>query len=233
MGFRMSSGYKFGRGASTAGTRLEKFGLFMRVSIFTLFLLLPLVVYIIYSIRPPDSVSGRTIDKGKYDPYITFTTDWFQFTVPRVWEEVPSANVPGKVYVYKQSVGKEPIGQLRIYVNSDVIEYQNYYTRVQPVNITNSNSLHPLELQPHCNTALKEGQNKGIPTLVTQSEVNFMCWVDGTNIYAVAGAVGGGSTIELVRNNGEKAKYIITDRNTAYTPNENSFTEVLKNFVSR
>jgi hypothetical protein len=229
----MSSRYKFGKGASQSGNRVEKIGLSIRVTIFTLLLLAPLVVYIIYSIRPPDSVSGRTIDKGKYDPYITFTTDWFEFTVPRVWEEVPSVSVPGRVYVYKQSVGKEPIGQLRIYVNTEVIEYQNYYTRVQPVNITNGNSLHPLEMQPECKTVLKDGQNKGVPTIVTQADVSFLCWVDGTNLYAVAGAVGGSSTIELTRPNGEKAKYIITYTNTAYTPNESSFAEVLKNFVSK
>jgi hypothetical protein len=227
------SSYKLGKGAVATNTKLERFGLWTRVAMLTMVILAPIVAYILYSIQPPETVSGRTIDKGKFDPYVTFTTDYFTFTVPKTWKASDTGNVEGKMYVYKQSAGNESLGLLRIYINSDVISYQNYFTRMQPVTITGGNKLHPGEMQPNCTSAVPAGKNLGVPLIVSQAEVNFLCWVDGTNLYAVAGAVGGTSSIELTRTNGEKAKYIITYLNTAFTPNESSFTEVLKTFEAR
>lgn len=204
-----------------------------KVTLATLLILIPVAIYIIISTFPPNPVTGKSIDKGKFDPTVTFTTDWFTFTTPKTWEEAANLHIKDKVYVYRENNGGENLGLLRIYINTEPLTYQNYYTRVLPVNIESDKKLKPTSLEPHCNIALAPGQNKGTPTIVSQGEVSFLCWTDGTNLYAVAGEIGGTSSIELTRKNGERARYTITYVNNAFTPSEGSFAQALQSFEAR
>jgi hypothetical protein len=225
--------YRYGWTANTSSAKLEKSRMAIKVTALTLIVLIPAVIYVIISTLPPNPVSGKSIDKGKFDPTITFTTDWFSFVTPKSWEEATNLHIKDKMYVYRENNGGENLGLMKIFVNSDVVSYQNYYTRVLPVKVENGSKLVPRSLEPHCNTVLGPGQNKGVPTIVTQAEVNFLCWVDGTNLYAVAGEIGGSSTLNLKRRNGETARYIITYVNNAFTPSEGSFEQALQSFEAR
>ena len=225
--------YRYGRTANTSSDKLEKSRMAFKVTILTLLVLVPAVIYVIISTLPPSPVTGKSIDKGKFDPTTTFTTDWFTFVTPKSWEEVASQHIKDKMYVYRQNNGGENLGLMKIFVNSEVVSYQNYYTRVLPVTIEDGSKIVPTSLEPHCNTVLGPGQNKGVPTMVTQAKVNFLCWVDGTNLYAVAGEIDGTSTLSLKRTNGATARYIITYVNNAFTPSEGSFEEALQSFEAR
>ena len=225
--------YRYGRTGNKSSDKLQKSRTAFKVTVLTLLLLIPAAIYVIISTLPPNPVTGKSIDKGLFDPSVTFTTDWFTFKAPKTWEEAANLHVPDKMYIYRENNGGESVGLMKVFVNSDVVSYQNYYTRVLPVNIEEDYKVRPLSLQPHCNTAIPEGQNKGKPILVTQAQVNFLCWTDGTNLYAVAGEVDGTSTLELRRKNGETAKYIITYVNNAFTPSEGSFEQALQSFEAR
>ena len=225
--------YRYGRSGNTTSDKLEKSRTAIKVTILTLLLLVPAVIYVIISTLPPSPVTGKSIDKGKFDPTVTFTTDWFTFTAPKSWEEASNLHIKDKVYVYRENNGGETIGLMKIYVNSEVVGYQNYYTRVLPVTIEDGSKVKPTSLQPHCSSVLTKEQNKGAPLVLTQAEVNFLCWVDGTNLYAVAGEIKGTSTLQLKRSNGETAKYIITYLNNAFTPSEGSFEQAIQSFEAR
>lgn len=227
------SNYKYGRSGNKTSEKFEKSQTTIKVIIGTLLALVPLVVYIVISTLPPSPTSGKSIDKGRFDPSITFTTDWFTFTAPKKWEEVASLHIKDKMYVYRETNGGEYIGLLKIYINTEPFSYQNYFTRVLPVEVVDKKAIKPTSLEPHCNAALLPGQNLGTPTFVTQADVTFFCWTDGTNLYAVAGEIGGTSTIKLTRANGETANYVAVYTNTAFTPSESSFAEAMQSFEAR
>jgi len=225
--------YRYGRTENASSDKLEKSRTAIKVTTLTLLVLIPAAIYVIISTLPPSPVTGKSIDKGKFDPTTTFTTDWFSFVAPKSWEEAANLHIKDKMYVYRENNGGENLGLMKIFVNSDVVSYQNYYTRVLPVVIAEGYKLRPATIEPHCNTALAPGQNKGVPTIVNQANTSFLCWVDGTNLYAVAGEVGGTSTLTLKRKNGESAQYIITYVNNAFTPSEDSFRQAIQSFEAR
>lgn len=223
------SRYRYGRSGNTASDKVEKSRTAIKVTILTLVLLIPAVIYVIISTLPPSPVSGRSINKGRFDPSVTFTTDWFTFTVPNNWEEASDLHKPNQYYIFREKNGADTTGLVTVYINKPTMYYIDYFTRVFPVAVVDGNSLEPGELQPHCKTVFTKDQ-KITPTIVTQAEVEFKCWPDGANFYAVAGEIGGDTAISMTRKNGDKADYLITYTNTAFTPYESSFEKVLKTF---
>jgi hypothetical protein len=227
------SRYKYGRSGTGTSSKAEKSKTAFRVSTITAILLIPAIIYIIISTLPPNPVTGKSVDKERFDPTITFTTDWFTFTAPNRWEEAADQHVKDKVYVYREKNGGEYLGLLRIFVNNSPVNFQDMYTRVLPIRVEDGNTLKPSELQPHCSEQTLSKQRIGDPFPIVQGEVSFTCWVDNENLIATAGEIGGGTAIKLRRENGSVAEYRMVYSNTAFTPSESSFEQVLKAFTAK
>lgn len=228
------SRYKFGKSVDRSNSDVEsKRGLYIHVAVFTCLVFLPFFAYIYFTIKDPQPVMGKTIDKGFYSPFLTFESDWFTFRTNPGWEEVKELTKQDKVYVYRQKVGSNPQGLLSIYVGDNSVPgFESYFSRVLPIKARDDRSLEIAPLQPHCNEVIPK-EFKGNALTVTQGETSFSCWVGGTILYAVAGQVGGTSALKLKRADGAVADYIITYRNLAFSPSESSFETVMKTFKSR
>jgi hypothetical protein len=226
------SSYKFGKQNTSSKDDRSRFRLWTKVFIITALILVPVIVYVIVTTLPPSPVTGKTIEKGKFDPYTTVTTDWFSFRVENTWEEVPDITVKDQVYVYREKQGANPQGLLSIYVNSAPKGFEDFFTRVVPITLKEDGaSINSLPMQPHCDEAVTPVVQQN--HMVTQGDTTFYCWAGGRVLYAIAGEVGDDTKLELKREDGSTATYTITYRNLAFSPNEGTFPKVLATFKSR
>jgi hypothetical protein len=224
------SNYRVGKPAVTAKEQ-SKFKTFFRVFSITIALLTPAVAYIIWTSLPPNPVTGRTVDKGFFDPFKTIETDYFSFRVEKTWEEVSELIIPGSMYTYREMQGKNPQGLLQIFINSSPRGSESYYTHVVPIVVKDGQFDNVHEMEPDCNTT---NTNKLVQNfMVTQGETTFLCWAGSSQLYSIAGEVGGDDKITLRRANGTTAEYAITYRNLAFTPNDASFARVLRTFKAK
>jgi hypothetical protein len=204
------------------------------VALWTAVLCIPIVLYILFSIKRPTPITGKTFDRGYYNPYITFETDWFMFRTDKNWEEVDELTTPDQVYTYRQKVGANPQGLLRIYVaGTDAAAHENFYTFVQPVALSEDGKTFDVRLlQEDCDAAVPKG-NVTNSVRVSQGDTSFNCWIGGSVFYAVVGQVGGNERVKMKRTDGSSAEYIITYRNLAFTASESTLGTVLKTFTSK
>jgi hypothetical protein len=221
------SHYRAGIGSKTR-SKFQRTRTVITVASVTLFLLVPVIIYIIYTTLPPNPVTGKAIDRGFFDPSITFETEWYKFSVPKNWVVNEASTKEGQVYAYNHTNGSELVGLLQVYINTAPPVYQQAFSRILPITIE-GDKIVPTTLQPHCKDTAKP-VNKGNPVEIVQAEVRFTCWVDNNNLYAAAGEVGSDVQLTHKSPNGEDVKYFITYSNTAFTPNEGSFVEALRNF---
>lgn len=225
------SSYRFGKQGTATATDSSKFKTFIKVTFFTLLLLVPVIIYVIVTTLPPSPVTGRTVDKGYFDPYTTISTEWFSFRVEKTWQEVPDITTKDKVYFYREMQGSNQQGLLAVYVNSEPMGSESFYSNVVPVEISDGSSLIADEMQPHCDTAsnpvVKDNH------IATMAGTSFVCWAGGPILHIVAGEVGGSEKLTMKRENGDTAIYTISYTNLAFTPNTSTFSRVLNTFKSR
>jgi len=221
--------YRYGKQA-VASKEQSGARTFRRVTFFTILLIVPIVVYIIFSTLPPSPVTGKTIDKGTFDPFTTVKTDWFSFRVEKTWQSVPELTTEGKVYTYREMQGANPQGLMQIYINGEPRANENFYSRVVPVSVKDDNALLSKQMQPDCSA---DNPNKQIQNYrTTQAETSFLCWAGGPVLYAVAGEIGDDTAIAMKRLDGSSANYTLTYRNLAFSSNESTFSKVLATFKS-
>lgn len=221
--------YRYGK-AAVASKEQSKARTFWRVSLITVILLVPIAIYIVLTTLPPSPVTGKTIDRGVFDPYTIIKTDWFSFKIEKTWQTVPELTTEGKLYTYREMQGANPQGLLQIYINSEPRANENFYSRVVPVTVKDGNSLDAKEMQPDCSA---DNPNKQVQNYrTTQADTSFLCWAGGPVLYAVAGQVGGTSYLDMKRQDGTAVRYTITYRNLAFGENEASFPKVLDTFKS-
>jgi len=203
-----------------------------RVVFFTIILLVPVIIYIIVTTLPPSPVTGKTIDKGFFDPYLTFETEWFTFRTAKNWEAVPELSKADQYYTYREKNGANPQGLLQIFVGGTKPPVtDSFYTNVVPVTV-NDVDLDVGEIADDCSTLLPKTGNIN-NTVVNQEDVSFTCWANGTIDYVVAGQKGGTHELQMTRRDGSKGTYIISYRNLAFTPGLEVFPTVLRTFQSR
>jgi hypothetical protein len=226
--------YRFGKSTDRSNTDAEsKRGLYIKVAVLTALAFVPVILFIYLTIKPPVPISGKTVDKGYFSPYITFETDWFTFRTDKNWEEVKELTTKDQIYTYRQKIGQNPQGLLVVYVGKvEVAGYENFYTRVQPVTVSEGKPLAVDPIEKHCDEAVPKGF-VGNSVQVTQGKASFLCWVGGTVFYAVAGQVDGTTVLPMKRTDGSVGNYTITYRNLAFSPSENTFESVLKTFKSK
>ena len=226
------SRYRIGRQNSASSSDSSRFKLFIRVTFFTIILLVPVIIYVIITTLPPSPVTGRTVDRGYFDPYSTIKTEWFSFRVEKTWQEVPDITVKDKVYYYREMQGANPQGLLAVHVNGSYpVVSESYYSNAVPVKLSDDvSSLFPDDLLPHCDTV--NNPKVTVNHTTTQGDTTFTCWAGTPLLYAVAGEIGGNEKLMLKRTDGTTAQYVITYRNLAFSPNPNTFTNVLSTFKS-
>lgn len=225
------SQYRYGKYGSASRSSKAQAITTVKVVFWTLVLLVPAVVYIIVTSLSPPPATGRKNVIGYFDPNTTIQTEWFSFKVENSWQEVSNLTIKDKVYYYREMNGAMSQGLLAIYVNSEPVASENYFTHVVPVKTVNDRTLSPLGLEPHCDPPAT--QNKTSYTKTTMGGVTFMCWSGASAFYAVAGEVNGTPKVTLKRDNSETAEYIITYRNTGYEQNNISFSKLLATFSAR
>ena len=225
------SSYRFEKQGTATRSDKSRIKTSVTVLFVTLVLLVPVAIYVVYTTLPPNPVTGKTVDKGYFDPFTTVETDWFSFRIEKTWVTVDDLTIKDKRYVYREMQGANPQGLLTIFVNSRPVGAEDFYTRVLPVTISEKTSLLPMVLQPNCNT-LKDQAGTSNHT-VSQEGASFVCWAGGTTLYAVASEVNGDDTLTMQRRDGSTANYVITYRNLAFTENETTFQTVMKTFKSR
>ena len=220
--------YKYGKQA-VASKEQSRVRTWWRVSAITLLLMIPFVIYIVVTTLPPSPVTGRTIDKGSYDPFTVVKTSWFSFKVEKTWQSVPELTKENEVYTYREMQGPNPQGLMQIYINSQPKANEAYFSRVVPVSVEQGNSFFPKSMQPDCtSTTTDKLVQNSFPT--TQAGTSFICWAGSSILYAVAGEVGGDTSITMKRQDGSTANYTITYRNLAFLADENTFPRVLSTF---
>jgi hypothetical protein len=219
--------YKFGRSAVITKDQSNARTVWRVIGI-TILLLVPVAIYIILTTLPPSPVTGKTIDKGVYDPYTTIKTDWFSFRVEKTWQSVPELSHEGQVYVYREMQGANPQGLMSVYINSEPSGYENFYSRVVPVTVKDGSKLLSKDMQPDCTGDFRDKSVQNFTT--TQAETTFLCWAGSPLLYAVAGEVGGNSKLAMKRLDGSDIRFTITYRNLAFSANEATFPKVLSSF---
>ena len=222
--------YRYGKQA-VASKQQSSVRTFWKVTSITILLLVPVVVYIVLTTLPPSPVTGKTIDKGTFDPFTTVKTEWFSFKVEKTWQSVPELTKNDKVYTYREMQGPNPQGLLQIFINNSPKSTENYFTHVVPVSVKDGRSFLAKDLQPDCSTNNSNKLAQNFITM-TQADTTFLCWIGSPIFYAVAGEIGGNSTIKMKREDGSEAEYIITYRNLAFIPSESTFPKVLDTFKS-
>lgn len=222
--------YRYGKQA-VASKQQSSARTFWRVTSITLLLLIPIAVYIVLTTLPPSPVTGKTIDKGTFDPFTTVKTDWFSFKVEKTWQSVPELTTDGKVYTYREMQGPNPQGLMQIFINSTPKSTESYFTHVVPVSVKDERSFLAKDVLPDCSTTNPDKLAQNYVKL-TQGDTTFLCWIGSPIFYSVAGEIGGDSTIKMLRENGSTAEYIITYRNLAFVASEGSFSKVLNTFRS-
>jgi hypothetical protein len=222
--------YKLGNGGVRETTKVQKSKTVLQAVMVTVTALVPLILYIFITTRPPSPVTGKLIEKERFNPTITFTTDWFSFTAPNRWEEAADQHIEDKVYIYRERRGGEFLGLMRIYVNNTIPTPQDMYTSIVPTSLGEDQKLLVGPAEPHCSEATESKKKLGNPISVLQAEVTFTCWVDNENFIAALGVRGGTTALQLRRKNGEISTYRVVYSNTAFTPSRGSLSEVMRTF---
>jgi hypothetical protein len=221
--------YKFGKQA-VASKEQSSTRTFWKVVSITLILLIPPIIYIVLTTLPPSPVTGRTIDKGTFDPYATIKTDWFSFRVEKTWQSVPELTKEGVVYTYREMQGPNPQGLLRIYINDHTGVSDIAYSRVVPITVQDGTTIIPKDMQPDCTTT---APSKYVNEFITkQGDASFKCWPGTSVLYSVAAEIGGDPKIHMKRLNSDPITYTISYRNLAFSENTDSFPRLLKTFKS-
>lgn len=194
----------------------------------SLVLVIGLVIFLLIN-RGNDSgvVGGREV-RVTNDPYQTFVTDYFSFTVSKSWLEAKDLNSEG-VSVYRKFKGTNPLGILTIKVNAG---YPSLITALVPVSVLDGKVNKIGDVSEHCSKFLPSGLNLD-PHDVVAYEVSFRCWTDSTAFLVSAGVSGGGLELPLLRPSGELSKYSISYQSTSFETDRNAILEVLKTFETR
>ncbi|MCA9347668.1 hypothetical protein KC930_03775 [Candidatus Saccharibacteria bacterium] len=221
--------YRYGRPATSAREQSTSRTIW-RVSLITLALMVPIIIYIVISTLPPAPVTGKTIDKGSFDPNTTIKTNWFSFRVAKTWQAVPELTKEDSLYTYREMQGPNPQGLLQIYINRKPVSSEAYFSRVVPVTIIDGNSFEVGDLQPDCTTTTTDKNTQNF--MANQANTLFPCWAGSPQLYIVAGEVGDDNYLTMSHGDGGSAQYMITYRNLAFIENDSTFSSVLKSFKS-
>ncbi len=183
------SRYKLGKPGSTVQNSQNRGRVFVRSFFIALILLIPVAIYIIWTTRQPDPVTGRTIDKGYFDPFTTIETEYFSFRVEKTWEAVPEITKEGKVYFYREMQAANPQGLLAIFINSRPVGSEDFYSNVLPVSVVDGHQLNATKIEEHCDKAANPVI--AVNHRAEQGGASFTCWAGAMVMYAVASEIDG------------------------------------------
>lgn len=198
------------------------------LSLLLLMIICGVLVFIWYVTRPDDSYKPQgDLRADNFNPFKTFKTPDFTFQTDKSWDYVKDDSGPGK-FVYRSSKGNIVMRDMTVYVDS--LPKNLLLTYVLPVE-ANGNSLLPGNVSDHCKTyikGLKPGENN--PVEATVESVRIRCQVDGTSATVGTGQKNGSYQIDLAGKSGENKKYFLLYHDLQYTPNLDTFTNIVRSF---
>ncbi len=176
----------------------------------------------------PDT-SGRTTTTN-YQPYKTFTTDYFSFQTDKNWEAVPAESTPTS-FVYRAYKNKLVERDLTVYINQ--LPPRLMLTYVLPVEVS-GNRLLTDDVSEHCRTSvpadfLAKSRN---PTETVINGVHFTCQTDGTSVTIGTGVKGASYQADM-SHRGSSAQYFILYRDVSYTARPQLFKTIVDSFKSQ
>lgn len=178
--------------------------------------------------RMDNSETGLPITTEVRPPIREFETPYFGFTAPSNWKRIQEENTAQK-FVYRSFRGDLVEQELIVYVNDPSADLTAI--RVLSVRVDESGRLVPGGVSEHCSTAA--GTTKAsAPVSVVMDQVSFNCQVDGTNFLVVVGEKGGGTTLQLKRPDGSKAKYNFIYRSSSVPPDTTDLIDILNSFYT-
>lgn len=203
-----------------------------RFFIVLLIILLFVLGYVIYDVlkeqfRDDGQVSKEetTVVKPKT---ITFTNDYFSFTVPDSWVFVEKES-SSSTFVYRSYRGNLIEQELNVYINS-TSSVDTSAIRVIPVSLNETTRILATEdISDHCN---KFSDVKIIrqPVRVNLLGTSMMCQLDGTNFLIVAGQKGGSEDLKFKSLSGKDLRVKIFYRYSAVPADSIHFTKLLNTF---
>jgi len=209
--------------------RLLKTGIFIAL---LLVIVVAGAVFFLWSRRgsssPPDTSAHTTTIN--YQPFTTFTTDYFTFQADKDWQAVPAETTPTS-FVYRELKKNLVERDLTIYVNQ--LPPRLMLTYILPVDVT-GNEMKTGDVSQHCRTSLPADylKNSRNPKETTMGGVNFLCWADSASVTIGTGQRGGSYQVSL--SHGQiKAQYFLLYHDLAYNPRPEIFKQLVGSFQSR
>jgi hypothetical protein len=165
-----------------------------------------------------------------------FTSPYFKFQTDRNWQFISNESTATK-FVYRRGTSNQVSADMTVYINSIPSLAELQATRVLPVTYNNdSHLLNPSFVSEHCRDVLPETDVKrdqaGELTLTVQS-VKFLCDVDGTSYSVVVGLENNTQIMNLPRQDGTNADYIIYFRDLRFSANPQEFVDIVDTFEVR
>lgn len=208
----------------------------VRLAIFVFALLVAAsLVYMFLSIRDQDSanipeVTTSEATSSYFAPSVKiFRSPFFQFQTDQTWAEVPTESSSNK-FVYRSLRSNLIEHELSIYVNQ--IPANLTANRSLPVTVINSKELVPSRVSELCNKVFG-GQPRLGDQEVEVDKVRIRCNADGTNYEVLVGAIGGSSTINMIRPDGTPVAYALQYTNLKATGDVTQLTSIIESFQTR
>lgn len=159
-----------------------------------------------------------------------FRTAYFQFQAGDTWTE-DAKQTTDTTFVYRSYRGPLVEHDLTIYVNTDKTSFDA--TRVQPVKLEPDGTFNLSEkISRHCRSVLPKAQQLEAQTIVFR-DVRFRCDADDTIFAVLVGRIGGTPLMELLRPDGQAARYTIYYRDLTAGPTGRELTGIVNSFQTR
>lgn len=179
---------------------------------------------------PVQAVKPQT---SVYEPFLTFTTPYFQFQTDKNWQYEPNEST-SNTFVYRGFRGKLVERDLTVYVNALPTPQSLLLTYILPVQ-AQGNTLISQNISDHCRTVVPAAELAASrnPRIVVVGGVTFTCQVDNSSTIIGTGMIGGSYQTSLTRTDGSQAKYFLLYHDLAYEPNPEIFKAIVDSFRSR
>lgn len=158
-----------------------------------------------------------------------YKSDYFQFSDPTDNWVFDSADSSAHKFVYARYHGKEPQHLLTVYVNQQPIPLNLAVSRVLPVTVSNGNQLHSQAVSEPCGKSYKVGELLSIHNLQING-TTMLCQPDAGAYTVVMAKIGGDYNLDLTRQNGSSARYVVVYQNLMFTPSPAAIVHIGNTF---
>ena len=174
----------------------------------------------------PDTSSVQSTTIG--NDLNSFKTNYFSFSDKGKWV-LNNQDSTATKYTYFKYRGVQPQYQLIVYVNEEPIPLYLAGSRVLPIRIVNNNSFDVTNVYGPCGSTYKPGELHKVKTVDIEG-ADMLCDPDTPSYSVVLSEVGGDWRLNLKRQDGSFAKYVITFRDLTLEPEPETLKTVANSF---